>query len=88
MVGIRMNVAYTNKFVISFCLMCSDDREYSKLLCEACQRCTSNDLKKVKKLVERHKVNPNGEDVHCTIFLGNCCLIVNLLVMLSHHSYL
>ena len=59
-----MNVVYTNKF---YCLMCSDDREYSKLLCEACRRCDWNDLDKVKKLVEQHKVNPNGEDVHYTI---------------------
>ena len=62
-----MNVAYTNKFVTSYCLMCSDDREYSKLLCEACRRCDWGDLGKVKELVEQHKVNPNGEDVHCTI---------------------
>ena len=47
--------------------MCSDDREYSKLLCEACRRCDRGDLDKVKELVEQHKVNPNGEDVHCTI---------------------
>ena len=67
-----MNVAYTNKFVTSYCLMCSDDREYSKLLCEACQRCDWDDLDKVKELVEQHKVNPNGEDVHCTISSDQC----------------
>ena len=64
-----MNVAYTNKFVTSCCLMCSDDREYSKLLCEACRR---RDLRKVKELVEQHKVNPNGEDVHCIISSDQC----------------
>ena len=63
-----MNVAHTNKFVTSYCLMCSDDGEYSELLCEACRRCTPwGDLFKVKELVEQHKVNPNGEDVHCII---------------------
>ena len=68
-----MNVAYTNNyFVISYCLICSDDREYSKLLCEACQRCGSGDLYKVEKLVEQHKVNPNGEDVHGTISSDQC----------------
>ena len=67
-----MNVAYANKFVTSYCLMCSDDREYSKLLCEACRRCNWGDLRKVKELVEWHRVNPNGEDVHCTISSDQC----------------
>ena len=68
-----MNVAYANKFVTSYCLMCSDDREYSKLLCEACRRCSSwDDMHKVMELVEQHKVNPNGEDVHCTISSDQC----------------
>ena len=57
---------------ISNCLMCSDDREHSKLLCEACRRCDRGDLDKVKELVEQHKVNPNGEDVHCTISSDQC----------------
>ena len=64
-----MNVAHTNKFVTSYYLLCSDEREYSKLLCEACQRCDPN---KVMELVEQHKVNPNGEDVHCTISSDQC----------------
>ena len=67
-----MNVAYTNKFVTSCCLMCSDEREYSKLLCKACRRCDWGDQDKVKELVEQHKVNPNGEDVHCTISSDQC----------------
>ena len=67
-----MNVAHTSKFVTSYCLMCSDDREYSKLLCEACRRCDRDDLDKVKELVEQHKVNPNGEDVHCIISSDQC----------------
>ena len=68
-----MNVAYTNNyFVLSYYLICSDDREYSKLLCKACRGCTWPDLRKVKELVEQHKVNPNGEDVHCTISSDQC----------------
>ena len=68
-----MSVAYANKFVTSCYLMCSDNREYSKLLCEACQKCSTwDDVYKVKELVERHKVNPNGEDVHCTISSDQC----------------
>ena len=67
-----MNVVHTNKFITSYCLMCCDDREYSKLLCKACRRCDEGDLDKVKELVEQHKVNPNGEDVHCTISSDQC----------------
>ena len=58
-----------NNHVTSYCLMCSDGRDYSKLLCEACQRCNWGDLNKVKELVEQHKISPNGEHVHsvCSI---------------------
>jgi len=61
-----LNDVYRPKFQAALYLIncgCGGDEEKARLLCDAC---SMGEIDIVKKLVERHKIDPNGNCMMCT----------------------